>query len=267
MRTLISVVLVALTAVACSDDDLPKYSKLDSFRVLALKMDPPEVNPGSSVTITPWVSDPFGNGRNYTVTVQSCNDPGVSIGKEGTCETSSSKRDEYSTASETITGTVGTGTTTPIVVTVPASALTGRSAAEQLVGVPYLVTFTIRANDNGEEQRTYTTILVSTKPSNLNANPDITAILGNGGSFSSVGVDPIVLTPSFSAQSREVYSGITEELTTTWFSNGGSIQRTRTINDAENKYTPQAERPAEGLVLIAITRDGRGGLDVERKNL
>ena len=57
---LLTIVLI----ISCGDDNFKKYAKLDSFRVLAIIADTPEVGDTSeTVTLTPIVSDIENKGR------------------------------------------------------------------------------------------------------------------------------------------------------------------------------------------------------------
>ena len=54
--------VILFIASGCTSNDLPIYSHLDSLRVIALIADQPEVAPGTTVTITPYMSDATGAG-------------------------------------------------------------------------------------------------------------------------------------------------------------------------------------------------------------
>jgi hypothetical protein len=275
-------ILLAVPAISgCSSDDLPKYEKLEKLRVLALIASAPEVDPGTTVTITPVVSDINGGGRALTADVEACLDPGIGYGVAPTCSGALTRvvlqtnQSVTGLASPEYTGSVSSTFT----VTVPPSVLifAGRTAAEQQNGVPYLVTYTLKAA-SGEQLRTFRRILVSlTTKTAKNQNPVLSDILFNDVSATSYPGLAVKLTPTFGAGSQESYhirqgdgSDIaqTEELTVTWLSTDGTLLRSRTIDLGENTFTPPGTKPSShAVVLLGVVRDDRGGVGIKQLNL
>src|SRR5205085_549270 len=103
--------------------------------------DQSEVNPGTSVTLQPVVSDLNGGGRTLSVLVQTCIDPGISFGAPTHCGTiDSSTTSSFASGTLSANGTF-TGLAPTISVSVPAAPLNFVLAAANLKfnGVAYLV--------------------------------------------------------------------------------------------------------------------------------
>ncbi len=80
----VTLILAALVS-ACSNDKLPDFNKLDKLRIIALEVNTPEVNPGATVTVTPWISD-ISETTGLSDTVIVCVDPGWCKTDMGTAE-------------------------------------------------------------------------------------------------------------------------------------------------------------------------------------
>ena len=266
----------------CSSDDLPKYVELSGLRVVTLVASSPEAAPGGSVSITPWVSDVSGAGRDLTYTAEGCLDPGIAYGAEPTCTGSATLT---SLGSGTISGTltaanVYTAAVTAVNVTLPASAVifAGRSTVDQFNGVYYLVVYTVRASD-GSSVKSIKRIVVSSKGSGYNSNPSFSDILADGASLSALPGGDVILTASFTGGSQEAYSQMksdgstvtaTESLTTTWFITDGKLKYFRTANTDGNTWTPPTLPLPDGrskTLVLGVIRDSRGGMAVKAKAL
>lgn len=262
--------ITTLTLAGCANTGLPDYVKLGDLRILALIPDAPEVNVGTTVTITPLLSDINGKGRSLTYSAAACNDPGIGYGAVPTCENSTSKvvlasgAAAAGLASPNYTGTVSTFT-----VTVPTSVLDNRSTLEKFNGVSYLITYSIVASD-GTTVKSFKRIIVSTKAAGqLNQNPQVLAIQKDGATLTSVPSAATRLTASFASGTAETYSELqpdattsskTETLSTTWFISDGTVTQFRTIGTDSTEYTPADTNPTSRNVIFAlVTRDGRGG--------
>lgn len=269
--------LLIITSFGCSDSDLPDYYRLDRLRVLALIADQPETSPGGSVSITPVVSDLFGGGRALTYSAESCLDPGVGFGATPTCENSSSR--VVIASGSTLSGLSApnyTGTVTSVLsIALPQSAVifAGRTADEQINGVPYLVTFTVQGvSSSGEtdQVRAFRRILVSTRTIK-NQNPSFNTgneILASGAPLLSFPSSETEVQGGVSTGSSESYqesqdgitSSLQESLTLTWFVSDGSVSKTRTESDGTTRLRPPSTAPSGRNYLIGVVlRDGRGG--------
>ncbi len=280
MKTKLFFWLVLLTA--CGDDNLPKYTLLDRFRVLALEADTPEVSPGATVTITPYLSDPGGSGRSISYSVESCVDLGVNLGATPTCDGNPSRVVVVMGGTQAAPGTAPhyTGTTGTIGIAVPSSAViftdprTGgvRTTNEQYNGVNYLMIY--RATAGSETVSAFKRIVVSSRTTK-NANPSLTEIQFNGVTAASAAApaapNKVRLDASVGGGSTEIYSyrdsdGVlanrSEELLVSWFVTQGSLLRSRTDAGESNEYTPSDAPLSATTTFVAVLRDDRGGTSV-----
>ncbi|MBI3557125.1 MAG: hypothetical protein HY074_12750 [Deltaproteobacteria bacterium] len=275
-KTVFLSILVAMSGVACSKDNLPTYIQLGDLRVLALIADKPEAPVGTLVTITPVVSDVNGGGRALTFTAEACNDPGVGVGANPTCVGSDTRVVLVGPTAAAVTGIAApdfTGAaTSTIAVTLPASVFTNASAIQQAIGVPYLFVYKLIAAD-GATVTAFKRVLVSVKPALgavANQNPSITAIMSGGSAYTMLGTDKVFLSPLFGANSAETFVAIqgdgstvqqTEQLITTWFISDGSVDSFRTLSTDAVGFVPPTSPPPNGrhTVILPVVRDGRGG--------
>lgn len=257
--------LTALSLGGCAKG-LPDYFLLDSLRVLAIKASEPEVDPGTTVILTPLISDVLGVGRTLTYTVQGCLDPGVALGATPTCDD-----DPDATTSAAATFTLSapqyTGPAPDVSVTVPATILETRNPIDQANGVAYLVLYEIQASET-EKVTSFKRIIVSSRTTK-NLNPSIASIQSDGTDLAALSTVAQTLTPIFAAESAETYAVLsasgtsatkTEELTTTWFVDQGAVKYARTDSNSSNTWTPPTT-PTGSPFLVVVLRDGRGGED------
>jgi hypothetical protein len=273
MKSWISLVAV-LCFSGCGESGLPKSWKLDRLRVLALVANTPEVNPGATVTITPWVSDVQGVGRSLTYTAESCIDPGVSFGAEPTCQGNPSRVEIVKDAPiTTLTAPSYTGAADTFSVVVPLSPIifAGRNEVDQWNGVPYLVLYSLRTAE-GVVIRSFRRILVSTptKPTK-NQNPQIQnqttndVVLTAGAlvpgqatslrvTLGAVGAETFVARRTDGSSVQSV-----EDLTVAWYSPEGSLKRTNVAQADPVEYTPTTLPELSYTLIVSVLRDGRGG--------
>ena len=266
--------LAAGLAAGCSPNNLPDYTVLSDLRVLALIADQPEVNPGTVVTFTPVVSDINGSGRTLNYTVGGCIDPGIGIGNTPTCTTP----DPASVQSGTVTPVAGpsktyTGAVTGFSVTMPVqgTVFAGRSTADQFNGVPYLI-FYVLSVPGGPTVTTVKRVVISAvakTPKNL--NPVITSVDLNDNPAAASIATPLVhvnfrvSSPASSVENFQVqmpngtFSPATETLVNTWFVSDAAFQYYRTVGNGENPWSPPTLPTTRGMVILVVTRDGRGG--------
>lgn len=278
MRMIYSILFISLALGACSDDNLPKYVQLGGLRVLALRADKSgatgqaEFSPGDTVTITPYVSDYGGGGRTVTYQAYGCVDPGVSYGADPSCDGSStstllangtltlSAADSYTAAATTLSATI------------PSTILASRTAIDQYNGVSYLVTYQLTAT-GGASVKSFRKLTVSLASKTKNQNPSLTAILASGATLAAMPAADVSVSAGYSAGSVEAYSAYksdgtlqskTEQLLTTYFITDGSLKYFRTVNSETTTYTPSYPAPTDHqAVMVAVTRDDRGGVDVK----
>jgi hypothetical protein len=263
--------LVLLGATACSND-LPKPQVLDRLRVLALTANTPEVLPGATVTITPFVSDVRGAGRALSYAVEACRDPGLDFGAGVSCAHDTAKQTVAST-SVTLTAPRYTQAVTSFNITVPATlfadALT--DAVSQFNGANYLVIFTLTAAD-GEVERVFRRIKVSgATKTTKNTNPSISGITTDAGvAVTTLPAAETTLLVTAPASAAESYTELnsdgstetrTENLTVSWFASEGLPENATVALARGNKYTP-ASTTTYSPFLIAVLRDERGGVAI-----
>jgi hypothetical protein len=277
---IVSVFLFAV--LGCGSDNLPQYSKLDRLRILGITTPTPELqNPAGgtvNVNIVPYISDVGGNG-NITLQVQSCLDPGTSLGAAPTCTGAS-----YTSAPQTVTvtapagqadgvfgtpertGAPSTGAIT-VGLNVPAGLLLAFSSSIQNNGVPYLITVTVTSSSG--VIRAYRRILISTKVANT--NPTLTNLLSQGVPLASFPNAEVQLSFA-SSGSPESYSLFgtdgsvnlqTETYETTWFVSDGEILNPRTKAGETTTWSAGGAAPSGRKSIVAgVLRDGRGGMSV-----
>ncbi|MBC7692351.1 MAG: hypothetical protein H7222_11360 [Methylotenera sp.] len=275
-RWMLFIAALAVGSNHCGNDKLPKYSVLDRLRVVALIADHPEVAPGGSVTISPWVSDIKGAGRALTYAVEACLDPGIGSGALPSCDGSATRVVLAQNASVTgISAPEYTGIAPTFTVVTPAAQIIflKRADTEQYNGVAYLVTYTVSSSD-GQKDRAFRRIVVSTRPFQ-NVNPVLSRILASGEELTTalppanVSISPDVTTTSPEdyqvKDSNGVLQSRKEQITTSWLASDGALNRSRTVSPDLNDYTPPTAKPAgRGVILIGVTRDDRGGESVKK---
>ncbi|MGZ5278856.1 MAG: hypothetical protein ACXWC9_02875 [Pseudobdellovibrionaceae bacterium] len=275
---IISASVAAFVLNGCMADNLPKYNRLESLRILALVATAPEVDAGGTTTITPILSD--------IVETTSLTYEAIGCISLTSVDTSCSGNP---TALAIQAGTLNsgdmtparsfTGTATAFTVLIPAAGVIfdQRSAQDQFNGISYLVTYSVR-NSRGDSIQSFRRIVVSTKPlAEKNQNPVLNDVLANGAALTTTlpASQKLSMTPSFGAITTESYRVLTdsgsyrtdtEEVVTTWFSTDGELKYYRSVASEENTFTaPDALPAGRDAFLIAVTRDGRGGIAFNRK--
>jgi hypothetical protein len=255
------------------DQDPNTFFNLGEFRVLTLQADQPEID-GTSLTpvavqITPFVSDVDAGGRNVSLTILGCIDPGITLGNEPSCDPSSSGTQTivYADVDTATLGTRFTGALPAFTVNIPPGILAGQTERNKFNGLNYLVTVTFEAGN--DEVSVYKRILVSERTPK-NQNPQIQNILLNDsttGDLEDQDELTISVTSGFNPQSYDVMGddGVmiekTEQYTISWFSFKGTTDLSRTFLDETNLFelNPGATNP----FVVAILRDDRGGIDFQ----
>jgi hypothetical protein len=262
------ILTVFFLVASCSNSDLPDYFKLGSLRVLTIKATPSEVNPTSgpvNVTITPLVTDLAGAGRALHYQLETCLDPGVSVGATPNCGADPAKTTQ--SGDLTLSAPKFTEAVAALTVSVPQSVFSNRSAIERFNGVAYLVTYQV-TTDSGEVSKSFKRI-IATERTPVNVAPTISALqLSDGTAVTSLPKTESTIIPILngSAESYNVklsdgsLDTRTENLTTSWFVSDGSMKYSRTVGGNLNQYTPP-ESTTLPLFMVIVVRDNRGGTD------
>ena len=261
---------VLLCLFSCGDDGFKKYEKLEQFRVLGIVADTPEVNDtGEVVTLTPIVSDISNQGREVTITINACVDPGVSRGADVSCEVGTLTQEVvYNSGNAvdlnvTLGASLFTGAMPNVSITIPSGILTGKTIFEQYNGVDYLLIFDFKSG--GESLvKSFKRIKVSSRPTK-NSNP----VLGTVGSLSlNSSEQDLEVENSSSKETFDFYSlsGKLEQkdevMYLTWFTSSGEINNSQVYVGEPANLTFSSSLPTEAVVVVLL-RDGRGGLDFD----
>jgi len=269
MKTIISSFLFLL--VSCGGNDFKEVEELNTFRVLAIVSDNPEVAPGGNSNLQLFVADPLGEGRLISGTYEGCIDPGISFGASVSCEHDPNVitgNFNIDTNSLTPSGTFYTGLTQTLPVSVPATIHVGRSSREKFNGVGYIVIF--KFTIDGKEVKSFKRIIATDRGS-LNTNPlggeirvnngNIGSSLMEGDSLKAVGVTPETydyITVEGTSETRS------EDIGVAWYTTDGKFTRSKTDLNEETEYEDSTK---EEVLLISIIRDDRGGVEVLREAL
>jgi hypothetical protein len=257
--------VLALLAAGCADGDLPKYQKLGGLRILALQADAPEIAEASlpaTVNVVPFVTDVDGAGRQITLDLEACLDPGVGFGATPSCAHDPTR----TTATQSFTPAAPrfTGAAAAFAVTVPVTVPLGWSETARFNGVPYLVI--VRARAGSDAVDSIKRIIVSTRSGRNSSNPAAPAVQKDGSTLSALPAAESVLTPLLGSGLGEAYpvrydDGTeltrTETTTLSWFVNDGELKHSRTDGTSANTWKP----PVSGTsFLVLVLRDDRGGV-------
>jgi hypothetical protein len=276
------VLFCIVSMLGCSDSKLPKYVDLTELRVLTLIADLPETDPGSTVNITPVISD-VTETTSLSYEAYGCIDPGVSSGASATCQGNTTQtllaQGTLTSATNSEMSQNFTGSAQSFSVTIPSGAVifSQRSSVDQYNGVSYLVTYKI-TNTTGKSVTAFKRIIVSNKASiDKNTNPTINNILSQGSALAN---NALPLNGKFSIQvelaasaaqsfpfklSDESIETRTEDIITTWFISDGSLKYFRSTSQDANEFTAPETLPAgRKSFLFSVSRDSRGGVSVKR---
>ena len=180
IRFLFSIVLFLL--FSCSESELASPDQLDRLRVLAIQVNTPEVNDsGTNVTVTPYLSDTKGEGRQIQVEVIGCSEPKISSGALPNCDEQEDRTEitQYTYDPSTASGTDVlaspdyTGSVTSFSFTMPSNFLESKTSLEQVNGAYYMLE--INLSTSSESLSTIKRVLVSPRTV-LNSNPTINGL-------------------------------------------------------------------------------------------
>ena len=256
---------------ACSAPDFNKFSQLGELRMLGIVADKPEIDGTRSdavqVTLTPYLSDIDAGGREFTVMVGSCLDPGLSQGASPRCL--QPKLATYPSGNTFDTSVLRdknyTGAMTAITITIdnPASLIAARDKQQQYNGVNYLVIFNLRA---GDAQLTAVKAIAISARENLNTNPEIDKIYPACSSLTDHSEMAISFTATGKQQDyREMradgsFNNLTESYFITWFYLHGKVRPSRILLNQPSTYIAGSE---DQETLVAVVKDRRGGTAVQ----
>ncbi len=275
---IMGLIAFTLQLSGCSDDELPEFTKLEKLRIIALELSNPEVSPGATVTVTPWLSD-ITEATGLSDSVSVCVDPGISFGVSPTCDGNSTKVDIRTNFALTVTGSDFTGSANNFSVTIPVDAIVfaTASAQDQWNGVSYLIDYRLQ-NSRGEQARAIRRIIVSSaSKTSKNSNPIVSDIFANGVSMVSLPLAgaQVSLSTDLTTTSEEVYQvqdskGAlqleVEKLTVTWMLTDGETEFFRTSVGESVLFTgPDAAPSGRQAHILAVVRDDRGGVRVIKK--
>lgn len=259
-------IILILFCLSCGDDNFKKVEKVESFRILGIKADFPEVSPGTSVNLLPIISDVNGESQVISGSYEACIDPGISRGATVSCDHDTSKvEDEYDIVIANLTPNADgrSGFSDPLSITIPNSILLGRSDREKFNGVGYIVIFRFIVND--VEYKSFKRIIATTR-NTLNSNPVADDILINGSVHSKAPSNGDVLKLKIS-NAPESYSVINvdgklenrkESYQIAWYTDKGSFNLSKVLIDEPVEF----EGSEANNLTMAIVRDGRGGVDL-----
>lgn len=256
--------------VACSDNKMKRVETLKGFRILAVRANNPEVVvPGGSANLDLFVSDVDGGGRIINGSYVACIDPGISVGAEVNCNHDPSPATGASIINTTVPDLANnfyTGYTGSVSVSVPNTILAGRSTREQFNGIGYIVIFSF---DVDGKTHTVFKRVVATNRGSLNTNPAGSTVYLNGVALTS-GLPGKNDTLSVSGATPETYSyqnvdgsieTKTEAFEVAWYVSEGKVDKPKSDYGENIKYL--SDTPVS-LLLVAIVRDDRGGVEVKR---
>lgn len=281
LRSGLLALVVSVLTLQCGGKEMAKYSQLDRLRILALVVDTPELqNPAAGVTnvqLTPILSDIGGTGT-IDLAVQSCLDPGSSLGADPSCDgaaqASTVQNITVSDAGGAPVDTFGDPERTgqpasgaiAVPLNIPAGLLSAYSATIQNNGLPYLITVT--ATRGSQTLKSFKRVLISNKAPNT--NPTLSDLLSNGVSLTALPTGKPAL--SFTSSGAETYPFMnsagattteTEVFETTWFVADGVIENSRTRVGETTEWEAPATAPAgRQAVVVGVLRDDRGGTAV-----
>jgi len=267
MRGLLSCLALAALC-SCNTARLGQYEIIGDLRVLAIKTEPPEVSPGDTVTVTPLVSD-INASRPLRFSVEACLDPGILIGATPTC---ADRPDQTVIVQDAeLTGLASpefTGAAPSFSVTIPTTILDNRSASEKNNGVAYLVFYSVRAADGTTLLTSYKSIWASTR-SVKNTSPTLSGVKVDGGAPGALPTAKANLSAVFTGDPKESYVSLDrfgvertreENVVTSWYISEGTLEDPRSYLEEAVEWTPPAAPLADRRsIVVAVTRDGRGG--------
>jgi hypothetical protein len=251
--------LMFFLCFGCGGDNFTKVERLESFRILGIVADSPEVSEGATVTVNALVSDINGATATFDGSYERCLDPGIARGAPVTCALDPSKvSGNYDIPTGGLTNRTGLGPS--LTFSVPA-ILSGRSSTDRQNGVGYIIIFTLSVD--GKEYKAFKRILVSERAVK-NTNPQISSIFVNGVAIGAAPLegDRLSLTTVLGPETFQVITADgssetrTENFEVAWYTSSGNFDKPKASSDQQVKF--QGDQPD---FILAVIRDERGGID------
>lgn len=250
MRTVVKLAfaLAALAAAGCDEATSERWL-LEEVRVLAVKAEPPETQPGGTVSLSALAVDPLGAGfRTLSIAWGVCV-PDPAVGQASCAEPGR---------------TIPLGTGSSATLTVAADVLDGLDPDLALRGIDLFVVVAASAPevdgvDGADGEAAFKRVRVSTDPL-PNANPRIAWF--NPASIPEDGETTLLQAAVTDDSVEEFEGGLGPDVETirySWYTTAGALERGVTLGEpiaSDLKW--KVERPA---TLYLTARDDRGGLD------
>lgn len=242
-------VAAAIATLTGCDDATSERWLLEEVRVLGVRSEPAEAQPGVDVALEALVVDPVGAGSRAVQIAWAVCTPDANLGQASCAE-----------PGRTVPLGVGTATT----LSIAADALDGLTVEQALFGIDLYVVVAASApavaDVAGEDaEAAFKRIRVSTDPApNVNPvlswfNPASTPVEGG----------TTLLQAAATVESAEIFAGPlgedVEDLRFSWYTTAGELERGVTLGEP---LASEIEWKAESdATLYVVLRDGRGGLD------
>lgn len=252
MNVTMKIGVFALTAVllaGCAEDP-EERALVNQLKVLGMRADLPETQPGTTVTLDALVADPLGGGRAVTRAWAICEvDPA-----EGTASCAEPER----------LTSLGSGDTATLAI--PADALAMLPEAQQESGIEIAVILTVTAG--AESDTALKRVRVSTRAT-PNRNPAFRELTIAGAIESptmvQMGSEVEVVAAADAASLESWVDAIgqpqVEEMRFTWLMTAGSLADAVSFGDAEGvASTTWTAEGAPSATIWVVMRDGRGGI-------
>lgn len=271
---LIHLLFLAL-CFGCGDNNFSRVEVINSFRILGIIANNPEVAPGGSTNVTPYVTDINGAGRTVTGTYEVCLDPGISFGATPSCVgVSGAVFSAYSinfTADSDFAANGYTGlAANSVTINVPNDIFVGRDSRQQFNGVAIIIVF--RFTVDGRQVSAFRRIVATNRTgAGLNTNPATPTALLNGGAFvvkpnkgDSLSVSPLNDEQSYSLITVEGNTETrVESYEVAWLVSGGELLKSKVSMNETTKFT-ESISSGSSFVSVLMIRDERGGLSFRR---
>lgn len=241
-------VAAAIGAPGCDPGTSDRWL-LEELRVIGVRAEPAEAQPGTDVALESLVVDPLGDGQREVQVAWAVCTPDANLGQASCAE-----------PGRTVPLGIGTGAT----LSIPSDALDGLSAEAALFGIDFYVVVAASAPDVPElaaedAEVAFKRIRVSTDPV-PNVNPELAWF---GPASDPVDGHKTLLQAAATIESAEEFQGPlgldVEELRFSWYTTAGALDRGVTLGDP---LASELEWEAtDGATLYVVLRDGRGGLN------
>ena len=266
---------IALSFLACTQDELTQSWQLDRTRILAAKAEPAEIRPGESVEFQSLVFSP--ENIESVVWFACLPESSTSFGctvDPSVLESLDSETPDFAALSEA--GFAGIEPFLAPSWSAPEDALEGLDTAQRQEGLSALVTLTAipeNANEDSDIEIAYKRFPISESPT-PNHNPTIVEMRINDvayapeETFIAQADETYTIEPFMSEDSVETYSYQTREGTSedrteepyfSWYTEGGSFNQPFSLHPYNSVEWTAPPTPFSGRI-ITVLRDRRGGI-------